>query len=174
MSFRISFLISGLLPFMRFHRRSAPTQPDHGFTLVEIMVVVVIVGILAAIAIPTFVHFRRNTQNNRFINDVRTFAQAFETYAMKNGRWPPSAAAGAVPTGMSGEFRDDNWSAVNSLGGRWNWDYKTNGVTAGISVTAATADEAQMTEIDKKMDDGSLSAGNLVKNGERLTYILQK
>ena len=148
--------------------------PDHGFTLVEIMVVVVIVGILAAIAVPTFGHFRRNAKSNRFIHDVHTFAQAFETYAMKNGRWPPSAANGAVPTGMSGEFRDNDWSETPSLGGNWNWDYKSNGVTAGISVTGATVDDTQMTEIDKEMDDGSLSTGNLVKNGGRLTYILQK
>lgn len=153
---------------------ATPAQPDHGFTLVEIMVVVVITGILAAIAIPIFVHLQRNAQNNRFINDVRTFSQAFETYAMKNGQWPPSAANGAVPTGMSGELRDDNWAAVNSLGGRWNWDYKTNGVTAGISVTGATVDDTQMLEIDKEIDDGNLSSGILVKNGDRLTCILQK
>lgn len=153
---------------------AAPARPDHGFTLVEIMVVVVITGILAAVAIPIFVHLRRNAQNNPFMNDVRTFSQAFETCAMQNGRWPPTAANGVVPTGMSGELRDDNWSAVNSLGGRWNWDYKTNGVTAGISVTGATADDAQMNEVDKEMDDGSLSAGNLVKNGDRLTYIPQR
>jgi general secretion pathway protein G len=159
---------------MTCRRGGTPVRPAHGFTLVEIMVVVVIVGILAAIAIPTFGHFRRNAKSNRFIHDVRTFAQAFETYAMKNGRWPPSAANGAVPTGMSGELRDADWSVVNSLGGRWNWDYKTNGVTAGISITGLAADDAQMIEIDREMDDGSLSTGNLVKNGDRLTYILQK
>jgi type II secretory pathway pseudopilin PulG len=138
------------------------------------MVVVVIIGILAVIAIPIFSHLRRSAQNNRFISDVRIFSQAFETYALKNGRWPPSAAGGAVPTGMSGELRDDNWSAVNSLGGRWNWDYKSNGITAAISVTGAAADDAQVAEVDKKMDDGSPSTGNLIKTNDRLIYILQK
>ena len=138
------------------------------------MVVVVIVGILAAIAVPTFGHFRRNAKSQRFIHDVHTFAQAFETYAMKNGRWPPTAASGAVPTGMSGELRDADWAQDCALGGRWNWDYKTNGVTAGISVTDVTVDEDQVLAIDKEMDNGNLSSGNLVKNGSRLTYILQK
>jgi prepilin-type N-terminal cleavage/methylation domain-containing protein len=159
---------------MTLRRRSTPVRPDHGFTLVEIMVVVVIVGILAAIAIPTFGHFRRNAKNDRYIHDVHVFAQAFETYAMKNGRWPPGASDGAVPTGMSGELRDQDWAAVNALGGRWNWDYKSGGITAGISVTGATVDDAQLIEIDKQMDDGNLSSGNLIKNGARLTYILQK
>ncbi|HUJ44559.1 MAG TPA: hypothetical protein VLW52_13245 [Opitutaceae bacterium] len=108
------------------------------------------------------------------MHDVRVFAQAFETYAMKNGRWPPSATDGAVPTGMSGELRDADWAQDCSLGGRWNWDYKTNGVTAGISVTDATVDDDQLLGIDKEMDDGNLSSGILVKNGNRLTYILQK
>ena len=138
------------------------------------MVVVVIVGILAAIAVPTFGHFRRNAKSQRFIHDVHVFAQAFETYAMKNGRWPASAANGTVPTGMSGELRDADWAQDSALGGRWNWDYKSNGVTAGISVTDVAVDEDQVLAIDKEMDNGNLSSGNLVKNGNRLTYILQK
>ena len=138
------------------------------------MVVVVIIGILAAIAVPTVARLRRSTQNTRFISDVRAFAQAFETYAMKNGSWPPNAGNGAVPAGMSGEFRDANWTVVNSLGGRWNWDYKMNGITAGISTTGVLVDDTQMTEIDANFDDGSLATGNFVKVSGRYTYILQK
>ncbi len=138
------------------------------------MVVVVIIGLLAAIAIPTMARLRRNAQNNRFMSDLRTFAQAFETYAMKKGTWPPNAGNGAVPTGMSGEFSDASWKAVNSLGGRWNWDYKFNGVTAGISTVLPTENDAQMAQIDAKIDDGDLSKGIFRKINGRYTYILQK
>ena len=151
-----------------------PRNPPLGFTLVEIMVVVVIVGILAAMAIPTIVRIKRSAQNARFASDLRTFAQAFETFAMRNGTWPPNAGNGIVPTGMSGELRDANWMAVNSLGGRWNWDNNFNGVAAGISTVIPNADDAQMAEIDAKIDDGDLAAGNFVKINGRYTYILQK
>jgi type II secretory pathway pseudopilin PulG len=145
----------------------------------EIMVAVVIIGILAAIAVPIFLHLRRNSQNSRFISDLRTFSQAYETYAMKAGKWPPSAASGVVPTGMSGELQDSYWVATNSLGGQWKWDYnrpRANGFIAGISSTGITVSEAQMTEIDKKMDDGNLTTGTFIKGTDAttFTFILQK
>src|SRR5947209_3246792 len=92
------------------------------FTLVEIMIVVVIIGLLAAMALPAMARVRESSQNSRFASDVRTFAQAFETYCTENGHWPPNAGTGVVPAGMSGMLRDAQWSAVNSVGGRWNWD----------------------------------------------------
>ncbi len=138
------------------------------------MVVVVIIGLLAAIAIPTMARLRRSAQNSRFISDLRTFAQAFETYAMKKGTWPPNASSGVVPTGMSGEFRDANWKAVNSLGGRWNWDYRFGGITASISTVLTNPDDVQMAQIDAKIDDGNLSTGIFQKVNGRYCYILQK
>ena len=145
------------------------------FTLVEIMIVVVIIGLLAAIAIPAFQRVQQSSQNSRFISDLRTFAQGFETYATKNGGWPPNAGTGVVPVGMSGEIKDSAWTTgKNSVGGRWNWDFNLNGITASISCVGVTASDAQMTAIDAKIDDGDLTTGNFQKVNGRFMYILEQ
>ena len=145
------------------------------FTLVEIMVVVVIIGLLAAIAIPAFQRVQQSSQNSRFISDLRTFAQGFETYATKNGGWPPNAGTGVVPVGMSGEIKDAAWTTgKNSVGGRWNWDFNNNGITASISCVNVTVTDAQMTAIDAKIDDGDLTTGHFQKVNGRFMYILEQ
>jgi len=57
---------------------------NSGFTLVEIMIVVAIIGLLAAIAIPNFVHARTHSQMVTCINNLRQIDAAVTTWSLEN------------------------------------------------------------------------------------------
>ena len=58
-------------------------KKDRGFTLVEIMIVVAIIALLAAIAVPGFMRARKRSQASRVINDLRLIAAAVDQYAVE-------------------------------------------------------------------------------------------
>ena len=68
------------------------TSRRGGFTLVEIMIVVAIIGLLAAIAIPNFVKARNTAQATGCINNLRQIDGAKQTWALEKGMGP-----GATP-----------------------------------------------------------------------------
>jgi prepilin-type N-terminal cleavage/methylation domain-containing protein len=57
-----------------------------GFTLVEIMVVVAIIALLAAIAVPGFLRARKRSQASRIVNDLRLIDSAVDQYAIGNNK----------------------------------------------------------------------------------------
>ncbi len=67
----------------RIHMKNI--RSNKGFTLVEIMIVVVIIGLLAAMAIPAFQKVRQSSQEKALINDARQVASAAAQYYLEQG-----------------------------------------------------------------------------------------
>jgi len=61
-------------------------QRRGGFTLVEIMIVVAIIALLAAIAVPGFLRARKRSQASRIINDLRLIDSAVDQYAIETNK----------------------------------------------------------------------------------------
>jgi prepilin-type N-terminal cleavage/methylation domain-containing protein len=87
------------------------TNRKSGFTLVEIMIVVAIIGLLAAIAIPNFVKARGTAQKNACINNLRQIDGAKEQWALETKQVQGATCAttdidnyikGGVPTSCPG------------------------------------------------------------------------
>jgi prepilin-type N-terminal cleavage/methylation domain-containing protein len=70
-------------------------QKKAGFTLVEIMIVVAIIGLLAAIAIPNFVKARTTAQKNACINNLRQIDGAKEQWALEEKKSAGTATTGS-------------------------------------------------------------------------------
>lgn len=71
------------------------TKKRAGFTLVEIMIVVAIIALLAAIAVPGFLRARKRSQASKIINDLRLIDAAVDQYAIENAK--STGAAVTIP-----------------------------------------------------------------------------
>src|SRR6478736_8547270 len=63
-----------------------PRGRQAGFTLVEIMIVVAIIALLAAIAVPNFLRARKRSQATRILEDLRIVDSAIDQYAIENNK----------------------------------------------------------------------------------------
>ena len=147
-----------------------------GFTLVEMMIVVAIIALLAAVAVPSFLRARQRSHNAKFINGLRVASDAITLYAIENGRYPADVNRGVVPAGMASYLDQSfDWTAPTPIGGRWDWDFERPGAKAAVAVVQSEASLAQLREIDKMYDDGDLTTGRFQDLGsDRFADIVEK
>ena len=114
-------------------KRSQPRNPA-GFTLVEIMIVVAIIGLLAAMAVPGLQRSRMRAQGNRIINDARQADGAIDQWALEYGQ----LTGAAVNTPQAALYLKGTWPTNDVLNNRYS--YTVIGSTqVQISATTKTA-----------------------------------
>jgi prepilin-type N-terminal cleavage/methylation domain-containing protein len=87
---------------------------EKGFTLIELMIVIAIIGILAAIAIPQFSAYRMRSFNAAAVADIRNAATAQEAYFVDNSVYASTLASITGPT--YGLYLSGNVSMINITG----------------------------------------------------------
>lgn len=68
------------------------SRSSYGFTLLELMIVIAIIGILAAIATPNFISYRERAMNVQCIQDIKVMEQAIITFYIDTDRYPNDLA----------------------------------------------------------------------------------
>ncbi len=93
-----------------------------GFTLAEIMIVVAVIGLLAALAVPGFVTARKKSQGRRIVNDARMMDSAVDQWAMEYNKMDGAT----IDTSAAGTYLKKGWKTNDILG----YNYIVNNVGA--------------------------------------------
>lgn len=154
----------------------------HGFTLVEVMVVVVIIGLIAALAVPGYRRITLRSKATALVNDIKSYSAVFTQYSLQNGRWPAEVDPGQVPAEVADSL-GSGFTRPSPIGGLYDWDQDVapNGFNTKAAITVATAGGHAMTDdlelvemVDEIMDDGNLTTGNVrLGSTNGLVFILE-
>ncbi len=123
--------------------RNRIRNDEAGFTLIELLVVVIIIGILAAIAIPTFLNQRKKGWESAVKSDLRNYAIVMETHLTDTGSYAsPPAVSGTsadvtitVPVATTATYCIQGFHAKNSSE---IWSLRPGGGTTGLTKSACT------------------------------------
>jgi type IV pilus assembly protein PilA len=115
--------------------RNTLKRDNQGFTLVEIMIVVAIVGLLAALAVPGFVKARKQSQGRRIMNDCRQMDAAIDQWSVNAG----IADGTVVDTVAAVTYLKTAWNVTDLLGNQY-----ALGVTGTGQIQVSTATKSSL------------------------------
>jgi prepilin-type N-terminal cleavage/methylation domain-containing protein len=140
-----------------------------GFSYVEVLVVLTIMGILVRIALPRLSYIRKQAQSRAAIADVRVVRDAVLNFNQDRGAFPSEAPAGQIPAALTG-YLPHGFTFLRDL---YTVDYEM-WPPGGGSTTPVVAVAIDSTDPDMVIELRKLGASGIphIVSGSRTTFLL--
>ena len=151
-------------------------QQRRGFTLVEILIVVVILGILAAVVVPQFASASQQASAASFAKSCKSMADAIDWYRARTGLYPPDGGSGSLPDELEEYINRGEYEGGGLLGGVWDIEQNDSGVTLAVGIhfqDGSWPGDEFMLDIDVQIDDGAFDTGQFRRLADdRYYYVM--
>lgn len=135
----------------------------HGFSLIELMTVMAVIGLLAALSVPRYRDMKRRAYSASVAGDFNTVRVAAYNYFADNNTYPPDGAAGTPPAALvpylprNFEFTKPNYTLDYDV-----WPSPGNPTQLVVGVTVTSDDQALINMIARNIKSGGigLNVGN--------------
>ena len=156
------------------HSHRWPARRQRAFTLIEIAVVVVIIGVLIALTLPGYRRIRIKSQATAATNDLRSFSGSFINSNLQNSGWPAGGyGPGVIPPDMVNTL-SATFTNPTPIGGNYEWLTDTGAGKAVLKISNVSNDLDLLEMVDSMIDDGNLSTGSVTVSGPDLIYVIEK
>ena len=150
---------------------------DYGFPPVEIVMVMAMIGVFASLVVASVQGVTKDTTRTTFLTSVRAYVDAAQRFRLATNDYLPESDSGVVPDGFEGFIIPARWAKRTPIGGMWDVEFDTFGVTSALGVdftgSAQGPGDVYMRGIDAAIDDGDLTSGHFRKlAADRFYFII--
>lgn len=140
-----------------------------GFSIVELMVVVTIIGILSLLSMPSIRQATNRAEATVTANDLKKFGEAVEVYTTESGSYPTNMTYSRIPE-LVAQYLPKAW-----INGDYSWFYINSSRYTYIYVYNLNFTAEQALQLDQMIDDGNIGDGKVrvAVGGTGLIYLLQ-
>jgi prepilin-type N-terminal cleavage/methylation domain-containing protein len=135
-----------------------------GFTLIELMVVIAIIIILAAIAIPNYLNMTKRAKNSRLESDFATLATALETFKTDWGKYPYTNSFESI-NDKAGDVYGELSGVAHSQGTAMNVANATNAIGEKNGASAPFIEYIKAGTLDSMVNPFDATGANPIKYG---------
>lgn len=146
------------------------------FTLVELMIIIGILGILAALVLPTLTSAQGKASAATIASNMRSLADACRVAYEQTGQWPTYSweeGDGTMPDELDGLMSENAWNDVVESWGTEEITLTANGSSLTFGADGAGNYTEILAELERLMDDGAADAGQLRWQATSSAYRVQ-